>query len=36
MGHLELTLSKLKECNVDWVKVNREKRKGHVRSLEKR
>jgi hypothetical protein len=27
MGHLELILSKLKDCNVDWVKVNREKKK---------
>jgi hypothetical protein len=36
MGHLELTLSKLKDCNVDWVKVNRKKRKELVRSLEKR
>jgi len=27
MGHLELILSKLKDCNVDWVKVKREKKK---------
>jgi hypothetical protein len=27
MGHLELILSKLKDCNVDWVKVNRKKKK---------
>jgi hypothetical protein len=36
MGHLELTLSKLKDCNVDWVKVNRGKKNERVKSLEKK
>jgi hypothetical protein len=35
-GALGINSKQLKDCNVDWVKVNRKKRKEHMRILEKR